>query len=114
MNIYFGNIQHVVRAYGRQMSKRVVLGRPKDPEDKVTISEEGKQRLLGDIARRLQQKQSEIGTSKDDDAKKIVFKTINSQGEEITEEMSLERQSQLLERMVEKFLKAKGLGHENR
>ncbi len=112
MNVYIGNIQHVVRAYGRQMGRRLVLGRPKDPQDKVTISEEGKRRLLEDITKRLQQKHSEMTDVKKD--KKIVFKTVNSEGEEITEEMSLEKQSQLLEKFVEKFLKEKGLGHENR
>lgn len=106
MNVYLRHIQNVVRAYGRQMGRKVALGRPRDPQDKVSISEEGKQRLLEDIARRLQQNRNEIQENTQR-ARKIIFKTVNSKGEEALEEISLEEQPQLLEKLVEKFLEKK-------
>lgn len=113
MNVYLRNIQNVVRAYGRQVGKRPQLRRPKDPQDRVTISEEGRQRLLEDIARRLHQKRNEVQASAER-GRKLLFKTINSEGEEVLEEISFDEQPQLLERLVEKILKEKESDHEDR
>jgi len=113
MNIYLRNIQNVVRAYGRQVGRRSLLGRPRDPQDKVTISEEGRQRLLEDIARRLHQKRGGVQNSPLEKGR-ILFKTRNPEGEEILEEISLEKQPELLEKLVEKISEEKEFGHEDR
>ncbi len=112
MNIYLRNIQNVVRAYGRQVGRKPFLKRPRDPQDRVTISEEGRQRLVEDIARRLQQKRGD--TQGPNNGRKLLFKTINSEGEEVVEEISLERQPQLLERLVEKIVEKEEHSHEDR
>ncbi|GEM_PF-1816538 len=111
MNIYLRNIQNVVRAYGRQVGRKPLLRHMRDPQDKVTISEEGRQHLLEDIARRLQQKRGKIQNQ--ENRGPLLFKTVNSGGEEVLEELPLDKQFKLLEKFAEKISEREGKDHED-
>ncbi len=106
MNIYLRNIHNVVKSYGRQVGKKFSWGRPKESEDRVTISEEGRN-LVNQLARRLRQQEGAenlAGTSK-----KLTFKILDTEnGEERIEEIAFDEQAELLERVVAKIMQAKG------
>ena len=110
MNVYFRNLHNVVRTYSRQASKRSLWRRPKDAQDKVSISQEGR-RLMEKMARQFERKTEHQGT---DGNRKLFFKVLNSEnGEEILKEIPPEEQGKVLERLVSKILKEKGEGNEN-
>ncbi len=105
MNVYLRNLHHVVRTYSRQAGRKSLWGRPKDPQDRLFISEEGR-RMVQEMARRIKQRPEGVGEKE----KRLVFKVLNFEnGEEILKEVPAEEQGKILERLVAKII-GKGEG----
>ena len=110
MNVYFRNLHNVVKTYSRQAGKRNPWGRPKNAQDKVSISQEGR-RLMEKLTRELNQRG---GNRPQETERKLIFKVLNSEnGEETLKEIPVEEQGKFLERLVSKILQEKGEGNES-
>ena len=106
MNIYLRNLHNVVKTYTRQAGRRSFWPQRKDPRDRVSISEEGR-RLMEEMARRINNFRSEEQPQEVD--KRLRFKVLDPEnGKEVLEEISPERQGEILEKLVAKIMQERG------